>query len=85
MKDQKIEYEEIGLDAFFDENELKRNDEWSTAIVTLTDKESILRNIFFDKLKGEDPSLVEQISDRIADLEIKSINNTICFTNSLKL
>lgn len=68
-KNNTIEFEEVSLEEFFDANELKRKNELSSAIVTLTDKEEILRNIFFDTLKVEEPELVNEIGNRLADLE----------------
>ncbi|MCQ2613917.1 MAG: hypothetical protein MJ183_09990 [Treponemataceae bacterium] len=59
----------VEIDEFYDADELKKQEQFSTDLVVLTEKERILVNILIDKLKAVSPETLEVISDRLADLE----------------
>lgn len=60
-------FETVDIEEFYDKDEL--NDEFSTNLVVLTDKERALVNLMFDKLKTISPETLEVFANRMADLE----------------
>lgn len=68
MSSEDIEYTSVDLSEFYDESELSQ-DETSTDLIVLTEKERILVNIMFDRLAEISPERMNIIADRVADLE----------------
>lgn len=63
-----IEFTNVDIEEFYDKDELKK-DEFSTNLVVLTEKEQILVNTLFDRLKSISPESLEVFANRVADLE----------------
>lgn len=68
MSSEEIEFTSVDLSEFYDESELSQNEN-STDLVVLTEKERILVNIMFDRLAEISPQKMSIIADRVADLE----------------
>lgn len=68
MSSEEITYTSVDLSEFYDESELSQ-DESSTDLVVLTEKERILVNIMFDRLTELAPDKLSIVADRVADLE----------------
>lgn len=67
MDNEHNDFESVDIEEFYDKDEL--NDEFSTNLVVLTDKERALVNLMFDKLKSISPETLEVFANRMADLE----------------
>ena len=67
MHNEQNDFESVDIEEFYDKDEL--NDEFSTNLVVLTDKERVLVNLMFDKLKSISPETLEVFANRMADLE----------------
>lgn len=67
MADSADSFENVDIEEFYDKSEL--NELFSTDLVVLTDKERILVNIMFDRLKTISPETLEVFANRMADLE----------------
>lgn len=67
-KECNIEFQTVDIEEFYDKDELNK-DEFSTNLVVLTEKEQILVNTLFDRLKSISPESLEVFANRVADLE----------------
>ena len=68
MTENNIEFTSVDIEEFYDKDELNK-DEFSTNLVVLTEKEQVLVNTLFDRLKSISPESLEVFANRVADLE----------------
>lgn len=61
-------YTSVDLSEFYDESELSSNED-STDLIVLTEKEHILINIMYDRLKTISVEKLDILANRVADLE----------------
>ncbi len=76
-------FETVDIEDFYDPDELSKQNDFSTDLVVLTEREQILYNLFVDRMTEVSPETLTVVSDRLADLE-RLTRNIAHFPSLLK-